>query len=540
MSEDADWTLPSIPSEHKSIAPYFQRAQELKTKDPIMAYWCTLYGVEKGVASKHQNTQFLSQVVNILEKMKSNLAKYEAVTSNEAGSDYVEKFAMRVFSQADNEVRSGTATRSTAKKFLASAHFFEVLGVFDSVLRADISEKIKYARWNAVNLAKLSREGNRPASAEIDCDRGLMFSPASQDGVEAGVIGHPPSSTFAWSPNASITPSPVTQDRKSLEISPPQVADAPLPSINASGGSPVQPSFSSEALEAQSSLPNRVDEPAWSVSPPRTPPSRIAPLGLHVDRETPGMWSNVATPGIPDNEDIDYATTTESREDVNHALSDRSNWPLTDLAWQNGDKLEAIKNIEVKPISWQATTGRVVKRVHFTPSVKGGSSASSSIDDGSPPASLRGESPGFYAPSLPTVEEAPQAIFEGDDDAKDVLDEKALPNIPHQLTPSETVSSLPSPPVSVPSPLLSHLPQVTPLHPTSSLYTITPPPLQPSSPEPATRASVRSRSSPEELTTIQISRIQKHCRFAISALDYEDPETARRELRAALDMLGEY
>lgn len=35
-----------------------------------------------------------------------------------------------------------------------------------------------------------------------------------------------------------------------------------------------------------------------------------------------------------------------------------------------------------------------------------------------------------------------------------------------------------------------------------------------------------------------IARAQKHCRFAVSSLDYEDVEQARKELRAALKLLG--
>jgi vacuolar protein sorting-associated protein VTA1 len=41
-----------------------------------------------------------------------------------------------------------------------------------------------------------------------------------------------------------------------------------------------------------------------------------------------------------------------------------------------------------------------------------------------------------------------------------------------------------------------------------------------------------------ELTPSIIAKAQKHCRFAISSLDYEDAEQARKELRAALALLG--
>jgi vacuolar protein sorting-associated protein VTA1 len=43
---------------------------------------------------------------------------------------------------------------------------------------------------------------------------------------------------------------------------------------------------------------------------------------------------------------------------------------------------------------------------------------------------------------------------------------------------------------------------------------------------------------PAVFTSAEIARVQKHCRFAISALDYEDAEQARKELRAALAILG--
>lgn len=70
----------------------------------------------------------------------------------------------------------------------------------------------------------------------------------------------------------------------------------------------------------------------------------------------------------------------------------------------------------------------------------------------------------------------------------------------------------------------------------------TPPWQPPPPPVPQVRPSYQTRPpapiAPVELTPGLISKAQKHCRFAISALDYEDAETAKKELRAALAMLG--
>ena len=41
-----------------------------------------------------------------------------------------------------------------------------------------------------------------------------------------------------------------------------------------------------------------------------------------------------------------------------------------------------------------------------------------------------------------------------------------------------------------------------------------------------------------ELTPEIVTKAQRHMRFAISALDYEDAETSRKELRNALTLLG--
>jgi vacuolar protein sorting-associated protein VTA1 len=77
---------------------------------------------------------------------------------------------------------------------------------------------------------------------------------------------------------------------------------------------------------------------------------------------------------------------------------------------------------------------------------------------------------------------------------------------------------------------------------TGTPYAPPPPPAQPPSvpyaPVAPPPPSLLGSSPPPELTPGVIAKAQKHCRFAISALDYEDAEQARKELRAALAILG--
>ena len=89
----------------------------------------------------------------------------------------------------------------------------------------------------------------------------------------------------------------------------------------------------------------------------------------------------------------------------------------------------------------------------------------------------------------------------------------SIPPPPHSNSPPGSYIYAPSPPAQT--------------SPTRAVYPSAPPP-----PPPIPVAEVF------ELTPTVIAKAQRHCRFAISSLDYEDAEQARKELRAALALLG--
>lgn len=162
-------------------------------------------------------------------------------------------------------------------------------------------------------------------------------------------------------------------------------------------------------------------------------------------------------------------------------------------------------------------------------------------------ATVSGELEGFPE-QLPTPEEA---LF-GDPHIRD----------PTQLPPGQVPSQLPSqspepgstlpsgvipetytaPPIetavnATPQPPIESYQQISPLtrstpiplqHPPPQVIrNIAPPPPPPTAPVP-----------PPQLTPKQIAQAQKHCRYAISALDYEDFERAKRDLLDALKIVG--
>ena len=100
-----------------------------------------------------------------------------------------------------------------------------------------------------------------------------------------------------------------------------------------------------------------------------------------------------------------------------------------------------------------------------------------------------------------------------------LIPQNSAPSDASYLTESPYASAPPRPPQPSAPPL--------PPPPSVSYVQISRPPPPPPEPSP-----------PPELTPGLIAKAQRHCRFAISSLDYEDVQQARKELHAALAILG--
>ncbi|KIL71662.1 hypothetical protein M378DRAFT_237087 [Amanita muscaria Koide BX008] len=94
---------------------------------------------------------------------------------------------------------------------------------------------------------------------------------------------------------------------------------------------------------------------------------------------------------------------------------------------------------------------------------------------------------------------------------------------------------------------LPQLPPSLPLVPSAPPYIAPPadfpvqhaaPTMPPPLPLPVPVSPVSVPSASIELAPALVVKVQKHCRYAISALDYEDAEQAKKELRTALALLS--
>ncbi|KZP01006.1 DUF605-domain-containing protein [Calocera viscosa TUFC12733] len=266
--------LPSsaaCPPSLKAIAPFLQRAAEVKTADPVVAYWCLYNAARLGLPLTKGNDpeakRYIEQILLYLEASKGALQGDQAISDTDVACERIEAFASRIFGSADNEDRTGAATKLTAKKFLAAANFMQLLSIFDR--EGDMADKIKYAKWKASDIAKALREGRVPLAGPAGGETSPMSEdpfagsspfpdttalphPDTQPGAfasgtysppRAGTIPHTPS---AWSTVA--TPGPDYTDERKREASKwPQESPTPTPGLSLRPGSMMDDSSAGNA-----------------------------------------------------------------------------------------------------------------------------------------------------------------------------------------------------------------------------------------------------------------------------------------------------
>jgi len=213
-------------------------------------------------------------------------------------------------------------------------------------------------------------------------------------------------------------------------------------------------------------------------------------LGLPARQDSlgSGAWSTAATPGVRDEDEV--------RDGLSLVGGAHSTDPITTLPSDGDDDIAERETTADK------------KNVRFAG------------PDGVPlsPATTFVSMDSYVAPQGP-----PPTVFSEPDEAKAT---KATSNLAPMVGPRDVPSSSPG---AAQRKADSTTVRSTPSAPVKPAA----PPIAPSAPLPSPELTAPVVS----LDTKSIERCQKHCKWAISALDYEDLDTARAELRKALAML---
>ncbi|EPQ28885.1 uncharacterized protein PFL1_03686 [Pseudozyma flocculosa PF-1] len=540
-----DKPLEYPPPELKPLKPFIQRANELRTADRVISYWCLYYAAQLGIganAKQPESKQFLFSLLDTLEALKAQLADNDAVTNDIASAAYVENFALKVFVQADNQDRAGRATRETASRFLAASQLLELLKVFNQ-LDPDMQAKIKYAKVKATDITKALKEGRKPhpgpaggdpneeaAKFEDAIARGLETKESREDDdaylaremarLTADAAG--PAVPQAISPADTGDANPFdgeTQNRK-------RAMSKARMSLHVEGSPLHSPNFS-KPLQPQ--LPGRPDSAssrsaADGITPP-TPPSagfggdgggliqRLSSPPAAAPGLQPLPPSQDASTRAPSNASADFLPIPASSQATSPSVLSGSR-PLPVPPHRDG--------LPIPPSS------------HLQRATSAGGSASSS----SPwPGSTNG---------MPSAPVSPN--FRSTSQMADAASSSSVGAGPAQAPGFDIFQpSFPATPLAPPAPVPSAPgADLGSSHPSSAPivhYALAPSAPQPigataASTAPATDAALPAPAKLPESLPLKLSvRAQKLAKSAASAVDFEDLDTARAQLRQALDIL---
>jgi len=272
------------------------------------------------------------------------------------------------------------------------------------------------------------------------------------------------------------------------------------------------------------------------LSPPKRPRNNLSNIDTssHDSLHTPprnqsfgsGAWSTVATPGLADNDDEEQhfdlgpsappltppITRSMSADRKNVRFMGPDGAPLSPATTHIS--LDSYDAPPAPPSSTFGSSPVPAKPIPPPKETRSAGNSSSSLDATRPPSNGDGRSGshGLAPPSNRGRTNGTNHANRPGGDAASRSNGVAIPHIPPSV-------AVPPPP---PPSLVSY-----PSHP--------PPVAQPygrglTSPHP--------QSAPTAPTQKQIDQTQKHAKWAISALDFDDIETARSELRKALAAIG--
>eukprot|EP00285_Hemiselmis_virescens_P011692 CAMPEP_0173393408 /NCGR_PEP_ID=MMETSP1356-20130122/22092_1 /TAXON_ID=77927 ORGANISM="Hemiselmis virescens, Strain PCC157" /NCGR_SAMPLE_ID=MMETSP1356 /ASSEMBLY_ACC=CAM_ASM_000847 /LENGTH=182 /DNA_ID=CAMNT_0014351419 /DNA_START=212 /DNA_END=756 /DNA_ORIENTATION=+ len=151
--------MPDMPPSLKSIKEYLVKSKQLANVKPVVSHYCKVYAVEQGLKKRDKadksTLSFIMPLMDELEKEKKEMAELKGC---EDAQMQVELFALEIFKKADDQYYAGTANLSTYQSFRAAATLFEVCLQWGE-LPPDVSEKYKYAKVTAIEIAKAVKEG---------------------------------------------------------------------------------------------------------------------------------------------------------------------------------------------------------------------------------------------------------------------------------------------------------------------------------------------------------------------------------------------
>lgn len=446
-----------------------------------------------------------------LEQYKAQHSDEPAVVDDVVGKAYVEQFGLETFERADNAVKADKATRQTADTYQAAATFLDLLQIWGPV-DPEAAAKIKYAKYHALRIAKALKAGEDPnlsnPKISTPVDEQLPALDPNDADVQAlsGAPGKPRQPSVVEVPDEADRIQKSLAQKSTLDesIHPSRETSVP-PAARKTARQPSVVEVKDEADRIQSSLApqSSLDEslhPSRQPSQPQTPINDVSPIAA---QDAAAFYSTQN-----DTNDISPLDTPSERK----SSVGGNYFPLvpTDVAPNLPSAPTTIgvpPGLPSAPVDLASAPSAPPPSAPTDPELPPGRASLSSLNQtGRPSPPLPAHRHGNFLPQ-PAPGQPPQI-------PSNLQPQVPPPQIP-QNPPQLRQTHGPVPPVPQPQNIISP----SPIHP----------PVQ---------APPASQPVNVVLDEEAIMKAQKHARWAISALNFEDVPTAIKELRGALASLG--
>jgi vacuolar protein sorting-associated protein VTA1 len=159
------------------VKPYFKYSMDLKDAVPVVAYYCKLYAVNRGLdllrAAPGDTKEVKTFLISELQDLEVMKAKLGATTKDDHRYQ-IENFVLSVFAKIDKDERTcETVSKVNALDFKRCSDFINLLSLFGP-MEAEWTEREKYCKYKAATILKCLKNGEVPP-------RGNPFAPEVEE-----------------------------------------------------------------------------------------------------------------------------------------------------------------------------------------------------------------------------------------------------------------------------------------------------------------------------------------------------------------------
>ncbi|KAF1944090.1 DUF605-domain-containing protein [Clathrospora elynae] len=474
----------SVPAKLKSLqlASFAKRAAQLERFKPIITYWLRFYIVQRIIAgglhsADQECTAYTTDLMEKLEQAKADSPGESALLDDIAASAYCEQFALQTLSKAEREMEENRVNGQTADTLLAASTFLDILSIWKNN-DPEITSKIKFAKYHALRIVKAIKANEDPnATNPVQETQQQPMSPPALD----------PNDPEVQRINQGAPPQLPQNPYQPYVESAPNTSSQPSPNFSAHRVSPPPPHFPSAPTGYTQSSHNDVSPISQPASPRHN--SVVSIGGGYFPRSDPGpptFTADTAAPGL----------STAPSMDNDPLTSSLPTSPQVPEAPGAPDPANFYQNPASPPPVTQPPQQQPPQNPYQ-------SHPQSTYSSASPQAPQAPQQPPVYQPSP-----APQQYQYASPSPQPPQFQNALQG--------GAIGAFPPPNQQQCSPALHHNPYAQPDAPP---------------PQPSSQGPFRNDED-------SIMMAQKHAKWAISALNFEDANTAVKELRTALRALG--